>query len=87
MIESSTLSTSNWRTMRQREAPSEIRTDISRARAADRASRRLATLAHAISSTKPTAPISDRKISLIGPPFTRSLNVITCAAMSLFVSG
>ena len=68
MIDSSTLSTSSWRTMRQRVAPSETRTDISRARPAERASSRLATLAQAISRTKPTAPISDRKTSLIGPP-------------------
>ena len=73
--------------MRQRDAPREIRTDISRARPADRASSRFATFAHAISRTKPTAPISARKISLIGPPFTRSLNVITRAVMSLLVSG
>ena len=66
--ESSTLSTSSCRTMRQRVAPSDTRTDISRARAAERASIRFATLAQAISSTKPTAPISARKTSWIGPP-------------------
>ena len=87
MIDSITLSTSSCRTMRQRDAPSEMRTDISRARLAERASSRLATLAQAISSTKATAPISDRKISLIGPPLTRSLKVITRAVMSLLVSG
>ena len=68
MSESSTLSTSSCRTMRQRVAPSETRTDISRARAAERASSRLATLAQAISSTNATAPISARKTSLIWPP-------------------
>ena len=46
-------------------------------RCADRASSRLATLAHAISSTKPTAPISDRNTERIGPPLTRSLKVCT----------
>ena len=48
---SSRLSISSCRTMRQRVAPSDTRTDISRARFAARANSRLATLAHAISST------------------------------------
>ena len=48
---SSTLSTSSWRTIRQRDAPSETRTLISRERCAARASSRLATFAQAISST------------------------------------
>ncbi len=71
--DSSTLSTSSWRTMRQRPAPSETRTAISRDRAADRASSRFATFAHAIRRTKPTAPINDRNTTLIGPFATRSL--------------
>ena len=73
--------------MRHRVAPSEIRTDISRARVAERASSKFATFAQAMSSTKATAPISERKTSLIGPPLARSLNVITLAVTSLFVSG
>ena len=50
---STTLSVSSWRTIRPRPAPSAVRTAISRARAAPRASSRFATLPHAISSTRP----------------------------------
>ena len=67
-VDSSRLSTSSWRTMRQRLAPSDTRTASRASGAAERASSRLATLAHAISSTNATAPISDRKISLICGP-------------------
>ncbi len=49
---------SNWRTSRARPAPTASRTAISCRRAVARASSRLATLAHAISSTSPTTPIS-----------------------------
>ena len=49
-------SVSSWRTIRKRLAPSATRTASSRRRASPRASSRLATLAHAISSTRPTAP-------------------------------
>jgi hypothetical protein len=49
------LSVSSARTTRPREAPSASRTLISRLRVAARASIRLATLAHAISSTNATA--------------------------------
>ena len=84
--DSSTLSTSSCRTMRQRLAPSETRTAISRDRCAARASSRLATLAQAISSTNATAPISDRNMSRICGPATRSLKVMTLARTSLFVS-
>ena len=73
--------------MRHREAPSETRAEISRARVVARDSSRLATLAHAINSTNATAPISERKTVLIGPPFCCSLNVCTRAWTSLFVSG
>ena len=52
---SSRLSTSNWRTIASRPAPSEVRMAISRRRDADRASSRLATLKHAIASNTPTA--------------------------------
>ncbi len=84
---SMTLSMSSCRTIRPRLAPSAVRTAISRARYAERASSRLATFAHAMSSTKPTAPSSERKISRIGPPLKRSLNVIRRASMFLFCSG
>ena len=73
--------------MRQRVAPIDTRTAISRERCAERASSRLATLAQAISSTKPTAPISDRKTARIGPPLKRSLKVWTFGWTSLLVSG
>ena len=72
-IASRTLSTSSWRTMRQRLAPSDTRTAISRVRCVERASSRFATFAHAISSTKATAPISERKMSRICPPVIRWL--------------
>ena len=52
--------------MRPRLAPSAARTAISCCRASARDSSRLATFAHAISSTKPTAPSSissDRRTS------------------------
>jgi len=53
-----TLSVSSWRTMRARPAPRARRIAISRCRTDDRASRRLATLAHAMRSTQPTAASS-----------------------------
>ena len=84
---SSTLSSSSWRITRQRDAPSDTRTEISRARLVARDSSRLATFAQAISSTNATAPISDRNTVRIGPPFCCSLNVCTRAWMSLLVSG
>ena len=52
------LSVSNCRITRQRPAPSEARTAISRRRELYRASSRLATLAHATASSSPTAPSS-----------------------------
>ena len=54
------LSTSNWRTSRPREAPSDSRTAISRWRMKPRAMRRFATLAQAMSSTRPTMHIRTR---------------------------
>ena len=53
---STRLSVSNWRTMRLRPAPSATRTAISFSRVAARASSRLARLAQAINSSRPTAP-------------------------------
>ena len=58
MSDSTTLSVSTWLMMRPREPPSAARMAISRLRPVARTSSRLATLAQAISSTKPTAPIS-----------------------------
>ena len=87
MSASMTLSTSNCRTTRHRLAPSATRTEISCVRCADRASKRLATFAQAISSTKATAPCSARKISRIGPLLARSLYGIRVGVMFSFVAG
>ena len=51
------LSVNSWRIMSARRAPRAIQTAISRRRPVARTSRRLATLAQAIRSTTPTAPI------------------------------
>ena len=53
--ESSRLSVSTWRSTRPRVAPRARRTDISRWRAVERASRRLARFAHASRRTKPVS--------------------------------
>jgi len=55
--ESSRLSDISWRMTRRRAAPIAMRMEISRWRAAARASSRLAILAQAISSTRPTTTI------------------------------
>ncbi len=65
--DSSRLSNNVWRMMRPRLAPSASRTPISFCRAAARAISRLATLAQAISSTRPTMPISTA-IGVLNPP-------------------
>ena len=64
---SSVLSVSSWRTSRPRPAPRARRTASSRRRAVARASRRLAALAQAISSTRATAPASIRRRWLTSP--------------------
>ena len=56
--ERSTLSVSSWRTSCHRVAPIDSRTAISRCRMKPRAISRLATFAHAISSTRPTMHIN-----------------------------
>ena len=56
MSASSTLSVSSCRAIRSRLAPTAARIAISFCRTAARAISRLATLAQAINSTKPTAP-------------------------------
>ena len=85
--------------MRQRLAPMAFRTAISRERDAARASRRFATFAHAISSTKPTAAsstsrdarMSPTKYSRRGvsvtplPVFSFGYSSASCAAMA-FIS-
>ena len=54
---------SSWRTMRHLVAPREARTAISLERVIARASSRLATLAHAISRTRATAPMNVSRIA------------------------
>ena len=79
--DSSRLSASNWRTSRPRPAPIETRTAISCDRLDARASRRLATFAHAISSTNPTIAISmAKKIAAVVRPWNlmRSIPAIPC---------
>ena len=71
-----TLSVSIWRISRARVAPTAARMAISRSRTVARASSRLATFTHAISSTKPTAPA---RISRVGRALpTRS----SCSGLS-----
>ncbi len=67
---STALSVSSWRMTRQRPAPSALRTAISLARAVPRASSRFATLAHAINSTKTTAPTRTRSAGAVSPALT-----------------
>ena len=57
MTDSTMLSVSTWLMMRPRDPPSAARMAISRFRPVARTSSRFATFAHAISNTKPTAPI------------------------------
>ena len=71
---SKTLSVSSWRTRSPGDAPSARRTAISRERDAARASWRLATLAQAISSTRPTAPSSTNIARRIPEEVTWSLS-------------
>ena len=61
---STQLSVSSCRTTRARPAPSAARSAISRVRPADRASRRFAILAHAMSHTTPTPLISTHNVDL-----------------------
>ncbi len=67
MEASNMLSLRSCRIMRDRPAPSAARRAISLPRPAERASCRLATLAHAISNTQPTAQ-SNTHIALYGVP-------------------
>ena len=63
----STLSVSSCWTIRPRLAPSAVRSAISLRRDAARASSRFATLAHAISSTRPTAPSRTKSARPVSP--------------------
>ena len=64
---SSRLSVSSWRTSRCQLAPSAVRTAISFCRPVARVSSRLATLAHAISSTSVTDPSTTSTASRTSP--------------------
>ena len=70
---SSPDSASSWHMMRARPAPSALRTAISRWRVCERASIRLAILAHAISRTNPTAPSAIQR-RVLDRPMTSSLS-------------
>ena len=84
--DSSMLSTSTWRMMSPRPAPMAARIAISFCRAADRASRRFATFAQAISRTSATAPSSTSsagrasrtRCSCIASTLTVSVRSIHC---------
>ena len=60
----------NWRASCGVPAPSADRTATSRRRPVPRASSRLATLTHAINSTRPTAASRTRSAGLVGPKTT-----------------
>ena len=80
---SSTLSVSSCRATRPRVAPSAVRIASSRRRALARASSRLATLAHAMRSTNPTAPSSTRSGVRTSPVrFSRSETALMPRSLS-----
>ena len=80
------LSVINCRSRRGQPAPRAERTAISRWRASDRAISRLAMLAHAMSSTNPTAAISARSAGRNGPNSSVSSGLSSTPRFSL-VSG
>ena len=82
---SNALSVKHCRTSRPRLAPRATRIANSRSREIARASIRLATLAHAIDNTSPTAPKSSQRVD----PTTSSTggrSRLTCKERPLFVS-
>ncbi len=68
----------NWAKICRLAAPKDARSATSRRRAAPRASSRLATLAHAISSTNPTAPRSSHM-----PAMVSRLRKLFCSGSTL----
>ena len=76
------LSDSTWRASRHRLAPSARRTTNSRSRRAARASERFARLAHAMSSSTPTAA-NNSSSGFFVSPYRRSCNVITTGSSAL----
>src|SRR5206468_2871799 len=79
------LSTTNCRTMRARLAPTAARIAISRVRAVDFASSRFAMLAHAISSSTPTAPSNSSSVVRTLVTISSRMRV-TATAFSLLLS-
>ena len=77
IADSTTLSVTSWRTILRRPAPSAARTASSRVRAVARASRRLATLAQQMSSTKPTTPRNSIDVTLRSLPI-----IVSCIGSS-----
>jgi len=73
------LSVRSCRMMRERLAPSAVRSDISLTRAAERTSMRLATLTAAISSTSVAAAIRTSKANRTSP----RMNSLTGSALKL----
>ncbi len=86
IIESARLSVRSWRISRRRPAPSAARSDISRLRETARASWRLATFAHAMSSTTPTNPSRISSDARTGPTVTSRSSRVSGASWAL-VSG
>ena len=84
-IDRTMLSVNSWRSSRPDPAPRADRTANSLARLVARASSRLATLEHAISSTNSTAPIS-RKSAGRGSPTTSSWSENRLTTQFVFVS-
>ena len=83
---SKTLSVKNCLVRRDRPAPRAKRNAISFCRAAARASNKLATFAHAINRTNPTAPNSTRRAGLMSPT-TCSCSAVTTLPTRRFSSG
>ena len=84
--ESTRFSVSHCATRRPRPAPSARRIAVSRRRDVARASSRFDTFAHAISSTRPTAPTSTSSAGFVSPT-TASCTPASRTRQPLFVSG
>ena len=80
-------STSSWRTMRSRPAPSAVRIEISRCRIEARASSRLATFEQAMRRTSVTAPIIDSSASSISSGIIHSSSDRASALQPSFSRG
>ncbi len=90
--ERTTLSVSDWRIRRLREAPSARRTDVCARRAVPRAINRLAIFAHAISNTRQHTMSRIRRLSLypsfISPtPAPAGMTLIFCLGAMALICG